>query len=679
MPVSANAFEILRDCRALFTGRLGSLLQGSGQLSNNAITALEEGAGAYFDEITSGDYRSGFAEEAHGLTSSRITLLAEDDLEIGIRFDNLAARLFENTGNGLWKLHLRFVTLLNRPKLPKGDNPVGPKSIIRGLGHMFAAAGAGELEQKLALLDRLESYLGRNLPGLYAELNDFLDRRGVEAAQPTIVTAPEGPVVAKEFPARQNDALQALQQTLLGDLPATPTGFTPGSLLSQSAFEQLMFRLDALERMGRGDPYRSFSSTPSTEMLIPELFAETPSPQAPKIIRSAELGIPKTSTESLAIDTLAMIFESIFDDPELPEALKAAASSLQIKLLKVAMKDNTLFSDAAHPARQVIDRMGRAVLGLPLDVPARHPICRQLFDLASRLRAEQGIDKTVFATAVAELDALIAQRHDELQNIAGNYLPLFEQLDRREAIAAQAKKAIDKAIDGTLPEPIRRFLVQTWHRVLLQVGQEFGPDSQQWQACSEAVDVLLSSVQPKAADEGRRVLPQRLPQALKELKKGMERIGLPSEEQEAFFDNCFTLQKQALLTAPVADPARRASTIDLPTTLGQPMADEICTGRLVLSVLDFSDTRTVPSRSPEYAPGDWLTFRKANGEIAIGHICRISPDSRRVLLINPDSNLFISIHPAILDRQMRDGEADIRSRLSLFDRAATRALEHSSP
>ena len=38
---------------------------------------------------------------------------------------------------------------------------------------MFAAAGATSLDDKLALLDHFESYLRQNLPGLYAELNDF--------------------------------------------------------------------------------------------------------------------------------------------------------------------------------------------------------------------------------------------------------------------------------------------------------------------------------------------------------------------------------------------------------------------------------------------------------------------------------------------------------------------------
>jgi hypothetical protein len=152
-----------------------------------------------------------------------------------------------------------------------------------------------------------------------------------------------------------------------------------------------MFRLEALERMGRFGPPVIPGSTPASEPMMPALFSGE-RPSAPKIIRSAELGIPKTSTESLAIDTLALIFEAILADPELPDAVKAVISSLQIKLLKVAMKDSTLFTDPTHPARRVIDRMAQAALGLPSDVSPRHPVCAGLFEVASRLRAEPGND-----------------------------------------------------------------------------------------------------------------------------------------------------------------------------------------------------------------------------------------------------------------------------------------------
>lgn len=682
MAIHSDSFEVLRNCRALFIKHLGALLQDSHLVSAPAVAAIQDGAAAYFDEVIATDKRGSFADEVDGLTASRITLLAEDDLELGIRLDNLTARLFENSGDSLWKLHLRFVTLLRRPDLPKSDNPVGPKSICRGLDALFAAAGAGSLDDKLNLLDQFETHLRRNLPGLYAELNAFLENAGIDTAQPAIITAADGTMQPRETPATASgSALQSLQQLLTARLPATPQGAAlpsgaAASLLSQSALEQLMFRLEALERIGRFGPPVIPGSKPANEPMMPALFAEGAAPEAPKIIRSGELGIPKTTTESVAIDTLAMIFEAIFADPELPDALKAIISSLQIKLLKMAMKDSTLFTDTAHPARLVLDRMAEAALGLPLDVSPRHPVCVRLFELASHLRLEPGSDKEVFATTLGDLDALITRRREQIAADAARYQPLLEQLGRQDVLASRVTQIIRAALQKNPPEPVRHFLDRTWRQALLHIGREAGPDSPPWQEYAAAIDELLWSLLPKTAAEERKQLAQRVPPMLRTLKAGMERAGLPNSEQEAFLDTCFQLQTQALRAtagtstenagSPPVEPSDRAP--------GEPVSSQLRSGDLVLLSFDFPEPQSPPARAPVYAPGDWIAAVLGDGEPRTGMVGRISPDTRRVLLLNPETGLAATIHPAILDRQFRDGSAEIRSRRSLFDLAAQRAL-----
>lgn len=681
MAMHSDSFEVLRNCRALFVRHLGALLQDSHLISGPAIAAVQDGAGAYFDEVVATDKRGSFADEVDGLTASRITLLAEDDLELGIRLDNLTARLFENSGDSLWKLHLRFVTLLRRPDLPKSDNPVGPKSICRGLDTLFAAAGAGSLDDKLNLLDQFEAYLRQNLPGLYAELNAFLEKAGIDAAQPAIITAPDSPTQAREIPAAPaGNALEGLQQLLAARLPAMPEGaaaFSGGavaSLLSQSSLEQLMFRLEALERVGRFGPPVIPGSAPASEPMMPALFAEGTPSAAPKIIRSGELGIPKTATESVAIDTLAMIFEAIFADPELPDALKAIVSSLQIKVLKVAMKDSTLFTDSAHPARLVLDRMAQAALGLPLDVSPRHPVCRRLFELASHLRLEPGSDPGQFAATVGELDALIASRHEQIAAEAARYLPLLEQLDRQDALATRVAQTIRAALHKNPPEAIARFLDGTWRQAMLDIGREAGPDSPSWQEYAAAIDGLLWSFQPKTAAEDRKQLAQRVPPMLRTLKAGMERVGLPSGEQEAFLDTCFQLQTQALRAAASADNAGLPPVEAALQAPGQPVGGRLQSGDLVLLTFDFPEPHSPPARPPAYAPGDWISTALGDGITRSGMVGHVSPGTQRVLLLNPESGFAAAVHPAILDRQLRDGSAEIRSGRSLFELAAQRAL-----
>ena len=691
MAIQSDSFQILSNCRALFLRHLGALLQDSGLVSGNAVRAIQEGAGAYFDEMVSTNRRGSFAEEASGLTSSRITLVGEDDLELGIRLDNLSAKLFEATGGGLWKIHLRFVSLLRRPDLPKSDNPVGPKGISQGLQAMFTASGASDIEQKLAQLDRIEGYLAQNLPALYAEINDFLDRGGVETAQPSIVGAQENAPAGRR-PQSTENSLLALQNTLLARLPVAPPtaaampaaagGGAAASLLSQATIERLLFRLNELDRQGTFRQDFRPATTPSNESLIPELFAgDGVANAAPKILKSAQLGIPATAGEGLAIDTLAMIFEAIFNDPTLPDALKATISSLQITLLKVAMKDTTLFTDSRHPARQVIDRMGQAVLGLPADVPARHPVCASLFEIAGQLRSEQNISNAAFTDALAKLDALIASHNAELSTAVEPYLPLLHQVDRGDEAGIAARSAIDRIIERNPPPAIRNFLNASWRKVLQQVWLDHGPESSQWAAHLTAIDDLLWTFQPKTDPEERKTLARRLPVILKLLKTGMEQVGVPAQAQEAFLDDCFKLQTQALRATP--NPAGDGTLPELaPVGLhakeGAPVTGRVQIGELTMTTLDLADVQSSAAPSLPAAIGDWLELQIDAGKPLSARLSYISPGSRRAMLLNPDLGLALAIHPAILDRQLRSGEARNLTAASLFDDAASRALKNTT-
>lgn len=714
MSTPSDAFETLRDCRNLYLKHLGALLQDNGSLGGGAIQVIQEAAGAYFDEMVASNRRGSFQDEAGGLTASRITLVGEEDLELGIRLDNLTARLFGSAGETLWKLHLRFVTLLNRPDLSKNDNPLGPRGVVLGIERMLERAGAVSLDKKLDLLDALADHLNDGLPALYAELEAFLSGAGVTAAQAGIITSPEAPKKGQNSASTadnaSNGSLLALQQALLARLPAgngltMGTGFAgaPGfpapqsgtmpnstaggaaaALLSQGALERLIFRLNELDRQRPVAAAAPISGAPSLENLIPGLFEsgpETAAAHAP--INSSALGIPAAAPEGLAIDTLATIFEAMFANPELPDALKAIISSLQITLLKVAMQDATLFTDTAHPARQLIDRMGTAMLGLPRDVPARHPICVRLGEIASQLRTAYHGDNAILRTALDEVNALIEARALQIIQAADAYLPMLHQLDRRDESSVQVGQVIDQLLSRPLPKEIRNFIDQTWRRVMLRNALQGGAESPEWLADKAAIDGLLWSFEPKPALDDRKLLAGKLPAILKRLKAGMEAVGLAPAAQTAFLDTCFTLQTAALrgqnpLPASAGDDPLPARSPMAPLT-ATPVAGEIEAGGRILRTLDFAAGQAPAGRSIAGQPGDWMIIRDELEASQVAMLCHRSPLGQRTLFFNPDSGLALAIHPAILEKQLRDGSARACGGDSLFEAAARQALGQQSP
>lgn len=695
----SDASETLNACRALFLQRLSGLVGESGVVSNAAIQAIQHGAGAYFDDVLACSRRGSFEEEVDGLTSSRLTLVGDDDLELEIRLDNLSAHLFQTTGVDLWKIHLRFVALLKRPDLSKTSNPVGPNAIARGLEEMFAAAGVSTLDKKLDLLDRIKAKLEESLPPLYAEIDNFLAEQGVEAAPSVIVgqAVSAHKATASNTPGGESNLL-ALQQVLMSRLPGfiEPASGNNGngnagavaSLLSKAMLERLIFKLDELDRLVGPAPTFSSSAPHHLEALIPGLFVGTEAPptEKPKAITSAEIGLPAMAPEGLAIDTLAMIFATVFDHPALPDAFKAVISSLQITLLKLAMQDATFFSDTAHPGRLLFDRMGVAMHGLPLDVSIQHPVCKQLFKIAGELRSHFSGDKVTLIAALDRVDALIDERNASMSVAAESYVRILKDTDRREQLAFKSRAVVNEMLQQSMAEPIREFLENTWCQVLQRVLAEHGPESSQWEAHKTVIDDLLWTFQPKHVAEDRKFLAKRLPEILKLLKSGMERIGMPAEAQAAFLDVSFALQTQALRATPVAPvidcpksewvesiPAKK-----LPQGGGEVVLGELRDGALLLHTVDFASSYPVAGSMLPCQPGDWLEAKLIDAEPGIARLCWFMPGSKWALLFNLDLELAVAIHTAILQKQFDDGVARVCSSVSLFDDVAASALQRSA-
>ncbi|MBK6279557.1 MAG: DUF1631 family protein [Gammaproteobacteria bacterium] len=63
------------------------------------------------------------------------------------------------------------------------------------------------------------------------------------------------------------------------------------------------------------------------------------------------------------INVVAMFFDVILDDRNLPLEIQALVSRLQLPVLKVALKHRSFFTDRKHPARQLINEIARTSIG----------------------------------------------------------------------------------------------------------------------------------------------------------------------------------------------------------------------------------------------------------------------------------------------------------------------------
>jgi len=673
VPTADDAFHILRDCRTLYLKELGELLQEAERVPNSAMQAFQQTVGEYFDEMTSPSRRSGF-DVANGLTASRISLVGESDLELEIRLGNFSARLMETTGGDLWRVYLRFVTLLRRPDLSTADNPVGPKGIALGLMD-FCAQLEEDHDRKMARVDQLESYFSKRLAVLYNTLNDFLATRHVDMAQPSIITTPDATPTAPANPAA------ALHNKLLA---TTASESTAAASLSPAMLSNLLSRLDQLEKSGQLAPpstpiFSNTASHPSLEALIPGLFAdrEPPEPVNPSaLLRPSELGVAAGSPEAATINAISLTFENLLASPTLGEAIKNTMAGLRIPLLKAALLDPGFFSSPQHLARLLLDKIAQVALGLPSDIPPSHPVCRRIQAIVDRIRDEFRNDLAVFEQQIKELNLLIAERDRQITHSAEAYLPLLQEAERRKQAHRRSRLVIEQHLAHGAPPEIATFLRTYWLQVLESIWLESGELSAPWREHNTLVKDLLWSIQPKSDLEERKQLARMLQPMLQHLNAGMARISVPEAAQAAFLDTCFALQTAAMRGSAAAPPVARTPP---PPAGGEPESSEIVSGKLRLKVIDLASTSPPPP--PPAQAGSWLQLSLPDlpdDPPLFGCLNPYRPDGTLMLISNPDWDFALAIHPEILERMFADKTARICSTNSLFDAAAGQALQETA-
>ena len=680
IPGGKPARAILAEVRTLFLSRLGKSLADAGIRSASAAEAMRSGAGSFFDDMAERGGRPGF-EAAAGLTASKIQLVDETQFELSLRLDEMSRQLFDQAATALSKLHPRFITLLGRLDMPEADLPVGAYCVRAGVEKLLGELG-GSLDQSVAAIAALSEQFSRDLPVVYAELNELLanrDIRPTRLAQAQVDTG--GPGARKRPGERRDDPLNSLQQVVFdswqtpmmggaggsggaagGMIPAPP-GWQAGAVVDATAaaantalLEKLLAVLDARQEQATLD-------------LFPDAQARTDQLQD---LKSGELASAMRGQDAACLDVLSRLFDAIFNDPRLPDAVKSAIARLQIPLLKAAILDQAFFSDRQHPARVLLDTMAMAAAGLAPGTSGDHPVCAEILRIAIAVQAEFKNDVEMFSRFATELETFVARRDHDLLEAAKPYLPLAKNQEEREVALVEAHRLVRSREVAQAPRAIADFLDRDWRQVLAQAWVLGGEGGKEWADAHAVMEDLLWSVQAKADNGDRARLATMVPGLLRRINDGLHRVGIAPQDRAAFFDASFTLQTAALRgQSGSGERGPSPGRVDDGIEMAEREADGV-----TLKVVRLSEPASAGADAlvSSLQVGDWVDFRLADNESACGCLAWVGPTVGLCLFINPDWHYAIGIMPAILEKQLAVGEASMRDAHSLFDGAADRAL-----
>jgi len=571
--LSDAARRLLRDCREMAVRTLPSLLSGLFERLDDALFDMADKSDrdalqtVYFDvmrnvrkararigdrfvrSVIDGFDRLWIARPVGSSAPSPtaegdMTLVRDDDLEESLAVTNMISKGESLYRRELYVLNERLSSLGGGVAIDNRVNPLGPAAICNAFRDAVADL-AVDVPVKLVMYKLFDKQVMHYVGGMYDEINGLMAREGIlpnlipkahrNPVSPSLSEHRLGTASARDGDRRAaqqgmapvDDVLGALRRLL--DAQRHPPG------AGQEGSEG---HVDAPPQVEPADLVAALSSLQNSGAISPVDPGAPAALLAPQQLRDVLAqqfrigGAAATRAigpvEDDIIDVVTLLFEAIAKDRAVPDPMKVLIGRLQIPVLKAALLDRSFFSNTAHPARRLLNRLATAALGWSGEAdPAKDTVYGRVSAAVERVLAEFNRDLDVFS----RLDEEVAGFVEEQERGARVAEERAAQITRGREQLAFAKKRVAEEVARHLghravpaPEVVRALIEDGWQDVMLLAFLRQGPQSDEWAAAVRVVDDLLWSVARKTSFEERQELLQRIPELLRKLREGLAGI-----------------------------------------------------------------------------------------------------------------------------------------------------------
>ncbi len=746
---SGESFALARECRefalvrvsAALRGVLGKVEQDLFELAYNStdrdirnqyFEARDESRANLqgFCAAVEREFLTQFNDKARRETKRRpatpstgdtmeLSLLEDGVLEDNIALGNLVNKLRDINKDTLYALTRRMAVVLQNPQLEDDDNPLGPNTIGAAVKQGLDSLKLGR-QAKPAVVKLIEQYMVDEIETIYHDLNDLLIQRNILpqirlGARKTQRTADGAGSASQEkapnaSPVPGGDAKDwfALLQQLVGGARgpgvAGVTGNTQWPVMPPS--EASLAAMQGLTNLQQG-------RIEALGAAIPGLNAAVLMSGKSNVlheIKGSNLAAGFGQMDAMTIDIVAMLFDYVFDDKRIPDAIKALIGRLQIPILKVAILDKKFFSNKTHPTRKLLDSLAAAAVGWTGAADETDPLYAKIDSIVQRVITGFESKLDLFDNLVAELEEFLAEEEQRLSAFSEQSAKVVHDRERLEIARVVASDEVSRRVDmRDMPEPVRAFLEQIWEKALVVSYAAHGEGSERWAITLGTMDDLIWSVAPKESGEDRKKLVSLLPELLKRLHAGMDLIALPPESRNQFFAQLVRCHAQAVKSGlnapagPVAQPPAALQVVGAakPTyaeeaeeqpaepqdvwaesaSAGAPqlVATQVNQGDVLIEEIklhgagDFDEDQDPRQKWDNLVSslvrGMWVQFLQKNGATIRAKLTWISPLKGIYLFSNPNGARALAFEPKALAEAFRRGRAEVISDSPLVESA----------
>lgn len=513
-------------------------------------------------------FKDGYEEGFRNLTKSRlgtgnrkpqdsvslesIQLVDKDDMEQDVAIAGIVNKARTDNQELLYQLNCRFDYLLPDVKVNEANNPLDPAQICQAVSKALRALDM-DIRCKVILLKHLDRTVIVELKNIYSLANELMINAGILPQIRFGVKKQASPVLAGGTATSPEQAGEQMPQMPAGtDVAMPPLGAQAGAgagvNLGQvlSLFQQLRQSgvrmpnavsrpvtatsapvqpeqlIDALTSLQLSADYLEQPHLYNVRSVIERVLNENRSKGKPDALNQSDEDI---------INLVAMFFDFVLDDRNLPVPFQALISRLQIPVLKVALKDRDFFSHADHPARKFINEIAAAAVGWDQsEKEAQDLLYKEVNRVVHHVIEHFSGDIGIFIQALTQLQTALKQETSKATVLEKRTQEAAQGKARAEHAREEANQALLKRLrEVQIPDNILGFLIRDWQKVLMYIHLKHGVESTEWLEANQVIDDIAWALRPHHDERSLNRVERLRDEVLQKVSHGLEGSSIQRE------------------------------------------------------------------------------------------------------------------------------------------------------
>lgn len=474
------------------------------------------------------------------LDADSLSLVQNDDLEEDVAIQSMAIRARSACQEELHQLTTRFDYLMSKTEITADNNPLDPANLCKCLVNACQLLDIS-IKAKIIIYKQFERHILNRINRTYNAANELLINAGVLTRITRKIKKDESSASNQKPAATSEDTGNNSAGTT--DIKNSDFNYT---------FTELSNLLNSLKQLNSALPagFSNYTSNPGPLMTNQELYTQLTGAQFTadvnqstqtirniihNILISSDPNAPRSllQNDEDVINLVAMFFDFVLDDRNLPVAIQALISRLQIPILKAALKDKSFFNNASHPARKLVNLIASSSIGVnwsESDQENKDETIRVIQEIVHDVNEHYRDNDEVFATQIIKLEDFINKQKRNIELIERRTNQTIEgQAKTQKAKSVVQTFLLEKLHEKELPEQITDLLVIDWQQYMLYAFIKHGEDSTSWvDACQFVDDILWCCIKHqdnRAMDRAQKLSAM----LLKQLTAGLSQVAVSAE------------------------------------------------------------------------------------------------------------------------------------------------------